>query len=424
MGFNATTGAAILKETYTPRAVEKLTAAAAKFSLWALLDKKERKLVKGAFGKQFVIPMHVNDTEAVGASIATAETKSGTTSQGGEVEYKAFAVTPNKFYGSAKVDGADALMADGNDDGSFIDAMKTEMDSVMRSMARRFAIAAHGAGYGEVGKIKAGSSVTTTTIVVRKADRRKFRKGMDLVAGLTLTGALRSATSRRITNIASDGTLTLSGDPSALSWTAGDWLFAADTVDTVNNPKNRTTFTGLAAYNPVTAPTSPTTLHGVDIGSDWRLGGMRTSMNDGYADILEGLQALLIEMDAEGEQPTHAVCNTEIWTKIVALLPDQTVYKTGVGEGNVGFDTVKLRGPSGVVELVSDPTCDYGEVRVFNTAHLFWAYSGPALIHIIDEDGNTFRKVASQDAFTVQLRSLIALCCDKPNSLGVLTDIP
>lgn len=416
--FNQTTGAAILKETYTPRRVEKLTAEANRFSLWALLDKREHKLVKGAFGKQFIIPLHVNDSESVGVSISTAETKSATTGEGGEVEYKAFTVTPVKYYGSAKVDGSDATMADGNDMGSFLDATKAEMDSVMRTMSRRFAIFAHGAGYGELGKIKAGSSVTSTTIVVRKGDRRKFRKGMSIrVSGTSLTTVVRSGTGR-ITNIASDGTLTLTGvDPSASSWAAGDFIFH-ESVSTAN-PKVRTTITGLAAYNPETEPSSPTTLHGLDIGSDWRLGGMRVNAAD-YSDVLEGLKALMVEMDAEGEVPTHAICNTEDWVKVVALLPDQTVYKTSVGEGSVGFDTVKVRCPSGTVELVSDPTAEVGAIRCFNKQHLFWAYNGDAIINIINEDGNTWRKVAGEDAFSVQLRAILALCCDKPNSLGVL----
>jgi hypothetical protein len=418
--FNQTTGASILKETYTPRRVEKLTAEANRFSLWSLLDKREHKLVKGAFGKQFIIPMHVNDSEAVGVSIATAETASGTTGAGGEVEYKNFAVTPVKFYGSAKVDGSDATMADGNDMGSFLDATKAELDSVMRTMSRRFAIYAHGAGYSELGQIKAGSSVTSTTIVVRRGDRRKFRKGMSIRVSQTLTSVVRTGTGR-ITNIASDGTLTLTGvDPSAQSWAAGDFIFS-ESVSTAN-PKARVTITGLAAYNPATEPTTTTTLHGLDISTDWRLNGMRFDASTA-TDVLDGLSKLMIEMDAEGEPPTHAIANTEDWSKVVALLPDQTVYKTGVGEGTVGFETVKVRCPGGVVELISDPTAEVGQIRCFNKAHLFWAYNGDSIINIINEDGNTWRKVAGEDAFSVQLRALLALCCDKPNSLGVLYNV-
>lgn len=418
--FNQTTGAAILKTTFTPRAVEKLTAEASRFSLWAILDKKEMKLVKGAFGSTFIIPMQLDDSEAVGTSIATAETKSGTTAQGGEVTYKAFAVSPIKFYGSAKIDGADATMADGDDQGAFLDATKREMESVMRSMSRHFAIYSHGNGYGEVGKIKAGSTVTSTTIVVRRGDRRKIRIGMDLVAGATLAGTLISNTSLRVTGIASDGTLTLSASPSALSWVAGSYLFNANVRSTSAN--TRTQITGLAAYNPVVEPSSTTTIHGVDINANFRLSGMRVKMSDlaTGSTVLDGLKALLVEMDAEGEPPTHAIANTEEWQKVVALLPDQTVYKTAVGEGTIGFDTVKVRGPGGTVELLCDPNAEPDEIRVLNKKHLFWAYNGDALINIINEDGNTWRKVAGEDAFSVQLRAILALCCDKTNSLGVL----
>ncbi len=418
--FNQTTGAAILKTTFTPRAVQALTAEASKFSLWALLDKKEMKLVKGAFGSTFTIPIQLDDTEAVGTTLAAARAKSTTTGIGGEVTYRAFAVSPIKFYGSAVVDGADATMADGDDGGSFLDATKKEMTSVMKTMSRHFAVYSHGSGYSEVGKIKAGSSVTSTTIVVRRGDRRKLRIGMDLVAGATLAGTLISNTPLRITGLASDGTVTLSASPSALSWVAGSYLFNANARSTSAN--TRTIFTGLAAYNPVVEPSSTTTIHGVDINANFRLSGMRVKMSDlaTGSTVLDGLKALMVEMDAEGEPPTHAICNTEEWQKVVALLPDQTVYKTATGEGTVGFDTVKVRGPGGVVELICDPTAEPDEIRVINKAHLFWAYNGDALINIINEDGNTWRQIAGADQFEVQMRSILALCCDKPNSLGVL----
>lgn len=419
MAADVTAATAVLKTVFTPKMIEKLVLDESKWPLWSILEKRKADAVKGAFGLKFVIPMHLNDTQAVGSDLSANETKAATSGQGGEIEYKAFEVTPTVYYGAAKVSGISMSYADGNDKGSFVDQLAEEMKGAMRSMANRFAIYAYGAGYGTLGKIS--GAPTSTTVKVRRGDRRKFRKGMDLVAGLTEAGAVRSATSIRVTKIASDGTLTLSADPTALSWADGDFLFAKSDHD-LTGAGIRKVITGLGAYNPTTEPATTTTLHGVDISTDWRLSGMRIASGTG-ADILEDVKLLAVELDAEGEAPTHAVANTEVWNKIVALLPDETVFKTTVGDGTIGYETVKIRCPSGVVELLSDPSADPTELRMFNIKYLFWAYNGDAFINTIDEDGNMIRKVSGEDAFGVAFRAIIALCCDKPNSLGVLTGI-
>jgi hypothetical protein len=104
----------------------------------------------------------------------------------------------------------------------------------------------------------------------------------------------------------------------------------------------------------------------------------------------------------------------------VALLPDQTVFKSGLGEGSVGYDTINVRTPAGTFALVNDPTAKDGEIRMFSDKHLFWAYAGDAICHSMNQDGLEVRKLTG-DSWGGGIRSVAALCCDKPNSLGVVT---
>ncbi len=409
MGIDATAVAAVIKDVFTPRMIQSLITENSEWALWNILDKRSQKL-GGAFGNHFIIPFQSNDNQAVGASISAAETKSATSGQGGEVEYKGFQVLPKVYYGSAQVNGVTSLEVDGRDQGSFIDALAEDMKSNMRTMGKRFAIYSHGDGTAILGNIS--GSPTSTTVKVRVGDKRKFSRGMDLVGIDPVALTVRSATSRRITKIASDGTLTLSGSPTALGWLDGDALACVDDFNSV--------ITGLGSYNPIVEPTTTTTLHGVDISTDYKLSGMRVKLAN-YADGLQALKGLAMDMGAEGAFPTDAIANPVVWDALSSLLPDQTPFKTGLGEGSVGFETIRVRTPSGTFNLLSDPSADPTVIRCINSKYLFWAYAGPSIIHPINNDGNVLRKIAGQDAFGTQLRAVVALCCDKTNSLGVVT---
>jgi hypothetical protein len=421
--FDPTAAAAVLKTTFTPKRINSMTPESGQYPLWKLLSKKQKDAVKGAFGLKFIIPIKTNTSQAVSTSATDAETTAAaaSTTAGSAAEYKAFEVQARVYYGAYAVDGVTSLTADGRDQGSFVDALAESAKDIMESMMVRYAIYAHGAGYAEMGKVKTGSSVSATQFTIRRGDRRKIRKGMKLFFSATQTGTLRTNTPALVTKVTSTGLTTVSGvDISAAGVAADDFIFAADARSTSANTP--TVITGLAAYNPVTEPSTTTILHGLDISTDWRLSGMRVAYAD-YGNILEAIYALAMELADEGSPPTHALANTEVWNQVVDLLPDQSVYKSGVGEGSVGFDTVKVRTPAGTVELVNDTTCVDGEIRMFSSEHLFWAYAGPSVIHPMNQDGLEVRKLTG-DTWGGGLRSVVALCCDKPNSLGILTGIP
>lgn len=430
MAFDQTAAQAILKETFTDKAIQKLINDENVNFLWRRLAKKQRNMINASkgvhnpFGKSFSIPIHTDENETISNSLTTAETKAATSGQGGEQVFKTFEVSPVVLYAAAGVSGVTASTADGRDDGSFIDAMKTEYEGAVRGMGRHMGVGAHRAGYAEVGQIAAGSTVTTTTIDIRAGDRANIRIGMDLRAnGTSLTTVVRSGTFRVTqTALLSSGNvrLTLSGDPSAVSWAAGDFLFNANIVSTAN-PKIRTTHLGLAAYNPVTAPAGGTTIHGVDISTNYRLSGLRNVATD-FTDPLEAVNSLLLDMVTEGQKPNLLIANQEVWKTLFDLIPQSSLFKGDQGQGITGFETVKFFAPGvGAIELALDPQAEPGEVRAVDERRVFWAYN-KELVHVIDEDGLFFRKLTG-DNFGCALRSIAALCCDNPLGLGVTSAV-
>jgi hypothetical protein len=415
MGFDATVADPILKDVLYSKAMQSVVTDHKNWALWAILEKRNAKL-GGAWGRHFILPFKEEDTQAVGASITATETKAALagTNLGSAPKFNGYQIDPALYYATAQVDGTYALRADGNDTGSFVDAMVASAESKFATMGKRMAMYAHGDGTANLGVII--GSPTSTTINVGRASKRRLARGMDLVGVDPATNTVRSATALGVTAIANDGTITLSASPVALGWVAGDYVAPKDDFNAV--------IKGLNYLNPETTPTSGQLVHGCDISLNYKLGGMRYALAD-YTDALDACTQAAMDMGAEGNFPTTAIANPITWQSIASLLPNQTVYKTALGEGNIGFDTIKIRTPDGVFELLSDPAAKTTTVRLLDTKHVFFMYAGPALIHDLTAGtGAAMVRKGTGDTWITQLRAMVQLGCDLPNSLGVITGFP
>lgn len=417
MGFDATVADPILKDVLYSKPLQSLVTDHKQWPLYSMLAKKKANFGSGAWGRHFILPFEEEDSQAVGGDLTGTETKAAGTSKGSAPKFNGYIIDPAVYYGTAQVDGVTALKADGMDNGSFVDAMTVSMKSQARTIGKRQACYLHGNGSSVLATISGTPTASPHTVTVGRASKRRLAVGMDLVAIDPATGTVRSATSRNVLAVNSLGKLTLDASPVALGWVDGDWL--APALDYVGG-----VIKGLEYLNPETEPTTTTLVHGCDINLNYKLGGMRYALSD-YSDALAAIRYAAMDMGAEGSFPSHSVANPVTWELFQALLPDQTVYKTALGEGNIGFDTIKVRTPEGTFELMSDPAAKTTCVRFFDIEHLFMLFAGPALVHDLTAGtGAAAVRKGPGDSWIFQLRSVCQLASDKTNSLGVLTGFP
>lgn len=414
MALDITAATAALKVHYA-RTIKSLIPDHKKYPLYSLLAKKKGKLVSGAFGASFVVPILSDEQQAISAaSPSAAETKAATSSQGGERVYKAFTVTPKFLYSAGKVTGAAIIQTEG-DTNAFIDAMAEQIDGAVQSLGGRIAMHLHGSGKGEIGKLTADPG-TGTTITLARGAKRRLRVGMDVVFRATLTGADRAGGSRRITGVNSDGTATVSAAMDA-AVASGDWVILVN--ESTASTATPDVLSGLEGWNPETEPTAGDSFFGVDRSTNYRLAGQRLDAAT-FSNVRDGLIELAMEMDAEGANVKLGVANPVDWAKVAKLQEANRDYNNDFNKAFIGFQTCAIASPSGTFPLVSDPSAPVGKIRLLDTDHVYLIHSGDDLVHLVQEDGNLIRKVAGEDAFTVLVRSCANMVVDKGSAVGLL----
>jgi len=325
-----------------------------------------------------------------------------------------FNVTSVKYYSLASIDG-ETIRATKNDKGALVQALENETDAALWRLKRNLAIDLFRSGTGSIGKISAGSNVGTATITLATIqDITNFEKGNTLVASLADGGALRSAGATvTITGIdRSLGTLTASGNWSAgiAAVAAGDFLYQAG--DAANGGAN-VKLSGLAAWDPVTAP-SATTFFGLDRTSDvTRLGGVR--YNGAGAPIEETLVNALALVCREGGDPSHVFLNNQDYVNLVLALGSKVIYdqeQTDIPE--VGFSAIKLAAPgaSGFVKVFADPNCPKGFAWILQM-DTWTLWTREEIGFLMDDDQRILRE-ATADSYELRMGYYGQLACVAP----------
>jgi hypothetical protein len=228
-------------------------------------------------GKSAPIPVYYTRPQGRSATFATAQTNASA-SQIGE-----FLLTRKSNYGVATISG-EAVAASEGDRYSFLNAMTTEIDGVMRSVGDSISRNLFRDGSGAIGKVNNSSFGVTTLDLVTDMDSLNFEVGMVLqVAAAKTGGSVRSGTltvagvNRGATTMQITTTANLSGGISAIA--QNDFIYQSGDYDGA--------LTGLEGWLPATAP-GATAFFGQDRTDDiTRLSGQRFDGSSGT--ILEAL---------------------------------------------------------------------------------------------------------------------------------------
>lgn len=362
MAATITTADKILKYLYTQRDLE--NAVYDKNPLFALIPK-----AGGFEGRSIVHALTYGNSLARSAAFATAQGRAGINGASGtdsgfnrDVN---FTVTRVKNYAMATIEQELALAARGKNAGAFVKAATQLIDGTLQTLRNDFGRDIYGSGLGELGQVTNVSGAGPFTITVGEAITQ-IEVGMEIVAsnGSTKTAALRnSGGGVAVVSVdRSAGTFTTTTNPDSIA--ANDWLFIKG-----DRPTGSTTavgsmlkIAGMEAWNPVTAPSASESFWGVDRSVDaTRLSGQRLNLSSYQPE--EGYITALAALAREDGDPSH----------IFTSFSDEKNLKLALGSrvdaeytqvGDIGFESIRLRGPNGTVKVYADRNAPVGYARI------------------------------------------------------------
>ena len=326
-----------------------------------------------------------------------AGTESGNLPTSGASEYTQFVATLKNLYGTIEISDK-AMRASANSEGSFVNLLNEEMESLIKSATFNFGRMLFGNGKGRIAKV-----VSITSGVVALEHTKGLVEGM-LVSFCTASGsAISIVQNRKILSIdRAANTITLDGvTVSETTVPAGSWIYLQDS--------NRNEITGLGALFSNDDIYGVTREHSV----------MKPYMVTDVGEISENVIQKAIDTIEEnsGSKVNFIVCS---WGVRRALAEYFKQFKTMLPttELDGGFTAMSFNG----IPIVADRFCPDGTMYLLNTDDF-------AIHQLCDwqwlesEDGKILKQVAGKPVYAATLVKYAELMCERPNGQGMLSGI-
>ena len=422
MGATITTADKILKYVYTKRALQ--NAVYKKNPAFAMLKKES-----GFDGRSLIHAITYGNSNARNAQFAVAQSLAGingavangvgavaATDSGFNTDVN-FTITRQKNYAAYTI-AQELLLAAKGDASSFTKAVTQLVNGTLNTLNNDFGKEVFRNGTGAIGTV----TVSTLTFTIGEAIVW-IEKGMALVCAASDTGAIRgttTATPMIVTSVnRSAGSFTV--DANTDSCATGDSVFIAGDRPTgaTTTFSTRLKIAGFEAWNPVTAPSASENFFGVDRSVDvTRLSGHRLDVSalmpeEGY---ITGLAALGRE---ESDIDKIFTSYTDDKNLKLALGSRAIVEYSTVGD--IGFESIKIRGPNGPVGVFPDRNAPVGYARGLTMSSWEYKHLGE-FVNKGDAagDGGMAREYRA-DSFYGQFSCYGNLICYAPSQNIVLT---
>lgn len=249
--------------------------------------------------------------------------------------------------------------------GAFIDGAKLQMDGGFRNITNNIAFELFGDGSGTRGYIGSGTNPSGNTYVIALSNPNQvvaFEVGMLLVNYTYSAGTISSisSTTAQITSVdRANGVITVLASGSDASWnSAGKGLgINGDIVAGAVATGTSLCLSGLAAWIPVTSPTSGVLFWNVDRATDpTRLAGLRYDAS-AYT-IEEGITNALAFLNREGGKPDLCIMDFASYAALVNSLGAKVQYvQVNHDEVEVAFEGITFQSAYGRVTVLADRSC-------------------------------------------------------------------
>jgi hypothetical protein len=399
MSITKTTLDAVLKELYAGQAVQDLAYDASARPLLTMLKKRT-----DFGGVNMPLPVIYDDVQGRSYTFSKAQANIS----GGSMIQFALDVTQN--YSLAQIT-TDALLRSRNDKGAFLNGLKFAVDSAINRLSNDIESALFRDGTGAIGVIASLSGGNKTVTLENTEDVVNFAVGQKVVAADTKASALRSSTAGTVSGVDRDaGTVTFSLTlPATFDGYVGDYLFTEGDYDSASD-KNK--IYGLDAWIPSTAPTSGDSFFGVDRSADpTRLAGVRYTGSS--AAIEESIVGAAARLGREcGAIPDTALMSFTTFRRLVNEVGSKVQRDAG-GKATMGFQSLQVYGPRGVVNCVPCTFCQEDVIWLLTSKSWVLVSMGDA-VQVLEQDGNRILRVSSSDALEVRVASYSQLGCSAP----------
>lgn len=391
---------AALKEYYDAQKVQNL--AYAKQKALALVPKDEE-----AEGKYIPIPVVYEVNQGRSSVFSTAQANQTAAS------LAEFLLTRKSDYDVATIDNQ-TLEASASSVGSFLKASTGLIDWAIRGCTISAGSSLFRSGTGSIGQI---SSITSGVITLTNpADVVQFGVNQTLQANSTDGGTPRAALGYVIARSIKSGTVTVASSAiggsaaSPSGWTGNDWLL----VQGDNNNK----FSGLAAWLPLTDPSSTDNYYGVNRSADSRLFGV--SYDGSGQPVEEAVIDHSLLLGREGSTPDHFLTNFGSYSALVKALGTRRQYIDLKGPAGIGFRGIVIDGAEGEIRCFADRNCQVatGFMLQMDTWKLYSLGPVPKVLRY--EDRVEMLRVYNADAAEARVAYYANLGCEAPGWSGQL----
>lgn len=314
--------------------------------------------------------------------------------------------------------------------GAFVDAAKLQMDGGFRNLTNNIAFEIFGSGTATRGISAIGmtqpSGTTAGTVVItltNPASIVAFEVGMLLMSSLTDGGAPSTDTVQITAVDRSTGIMhgtasaaSLSNKWSVTSAAIGYLTIAGDLPSAgASSTASYQALSGLAAWLPVTAPSSGDNFWGVDRSADpTRLAGCRYNAQS-YT-IEEGMTNALAFLNREGGKPDLCVMDFASYASLVNALGAKVQYvQVNHDEVEVAFEGITFQSAYGRVTVLADRSCP-PQTAYLLTMSTFKLRSLGKVPHILTYgmEGLEGLRVGNADALEIRIGYYGNLICSAP----------
>lgn len=389
----------LLKDWYTDRRVQNV--AVRDYPLLSMMEKKQ------ITGDDVVIPLIYGFGAGRSGTAATAIANASL------AKYTRFKIDTFPEDVNVTEIKAQTIAASKDKVGAFMDARKAEINNLLKGLGKSAAYNLFGDGGGTVGEI-ASVGASSVTLTVKKNVKRVEIDSKVQFATASTGGSLRDS-GDTLTVSARDpstGTITFTTATSNISGLAvGDFAVVQGDYDTMMN--------GLAAWLPLTAPTSGDNHYGVDRSVDTEsLAGHR--LDEPGAPIEDSILKLTEEIVDSDGRPNVVVLNNTNFGKLARSVGSKVQYTDAGGNANVGFQTLQMHTHGGSLSVVADPACptNRGYVLQMDTWRLYHLDPFP---HIYKGDGIEAQRLSNSMGIQVRALYWAQPGCEAPAYNGVFS---
>lgn len=412
--------------------------------LLAALRKKE-----DFYGETYPLPTIVETPTGISNTFANAQLPnqlinagSGTAGNQGPAKFVKFMLTRASVYGVHIID-RQAMLSASQNIGAFVNGQMATMDAMIQGVANMISTQIYRSGSGSIGQILtigSGASVNGTITLVNPTDIRYFTAGQvvysyskDPVQGATSV-TQRAGVGFVISLNRGAGTLQI-GDATAASplvpqsptaWANSDFLVISGNSPlfgpTINSASQPVALTGLAAWigNSQNIASSDV-FFGVNRSADtWRLGGGFYDGSQNGQSVEEALYDASTQLFMEGGYPNMCFVGPNAYAALQKSMAARNILETEIqgpqddnGVAHLFYKGINIQGAGSNFTVLADRSCPPFTAYLL-TMEDWGLYSLKQMPHVVDDDGVSFLRQASADAFEFRMAGYGQVGCSAP----------